>query len=380
MAGRDLLPLERRHRVGHELAEQLRGRPHRRTRRCHRRLRSGRALDVQRRRCDPLPAQRRRPRRVLVQRQVLRRQRIHRTHDVGGVRHPRGEDRRRAPGQGERLPRRRLRSRPLLVGRRLPDERPRVGDRGAHRPRRPQLRACARPAHHARRWRCGVAARHLRRRRSGDRQEPRHEPRSPVVGRLPVQPDLADPRGGDAGDRAPDLGGGVQPVRRQRGRRPVGHVVAHLRQAAQERQDLHDLRRDRPRVAGRAHDRPPRVRTGAGRLDRQAGRVELLLRHRRDVRGLQGRDRRGARQPLLHALQHGQRLDRVGHTRPRGRKERRRGVGGIRFRAREPGQSAGLHGGPPPPPPPGGRPPPPPPPPPPATTSRHVETLQGRSS
>ena len=92
--------------------------------------------------------------------------------------------------------------------------------------------------------------RHLRRGCRQGRPEHGDEPRCGLVGRLPVPPDLEDPGRHHAGHGSAHLGRRVEAVDRRRGWRTLGHVLAHQGQGVGERRGVHEVRRQRPGMAG----------------------------------------------------------------------------------------------------------------------------------
>ncbi len=249
-------------------------------------LRPGGDRAVQHRRQDPLPAQRRRARRVLVQQEVLRgqtatpRPRPGRSTATLAVEIAEG-----APGQGQRLHRRRLRPRPLPVGL--------AAARRTHRlsPRPRSTSTSTDPK--------------CQRAKELARQDGRRRRRSPTLGifdadaakvgkDLVMSPGAAwwgdylfrqtwkIPAGQMTAVDAAELAGREQAGHRERGRRPVGRLAATSPASSwRTRSRSPKFVATDPRWQVELSTGLPAYGAGPGRVGGEAGEAEVLRRQRR---------------------------------------------------------------------------------------------------
>ena len=132
-------------------------------------------------------------------------------------------------------------------------------------------------------------------------------------------------------------------VDRQRGRRPVGRLVAHQGQAARERADVRHVRRHRPALAGRPEHRAARLRSRAGPVARE-DRVRRVLRRDRATFSRHSRMPPPPCNPYSYMLYNTGSVwtETVSPTLIAGR-QRRGGDRRLRRRTGQPGQVGRLH-------------------------------------
>ena len=140
------------------------------------------------------------------------------------------------------------------------------------------------------------------------------------------------------------VAGRHQAGHRRRGRRPVGRVQSHHRQAAREHPYLRTFVATDPAWQVELSTGLPAYGPVRDAWIEKQSRDELLRRQRHHVRRDEGCHPVRPAGPLVHALQHRQRVDRNACARAHRRQERRGRLELVRERIGQSGKGNGLHG------------------------------------